>query len=92
MVSGCNSTKTVYPNECTVSSKIEIQDPDPDWMRDPKTPYKPTEEQLKNGASNTEALKLIASKNNGLWQEDRDNLKALQGYTKKLLEELRKQK
>ena len=85
-LSGCGSTKIVYPNECKVVSNIPIEKPDPNWMQPSSKPYEPTEEQLKSGMTTTEVLELVASKNNQLWQEDRDKLKFLQQHMNKILD------
>lgn len=69
---GCNSTKTVYPNECAVVSNIPVEKADPAWLEDPKTPIEPTEEQLRSGASNSDSLRIITKNNSEIWQEDRD--------------------
>lgn len=74
-----------------MQSKIQVSEPNPDWMREPSKPYEPTPEQLKDGMKNTESLKLIANKNNQIWQQDRDNLRGLQSYTRKLLLTIRKE-
>lgn len=55
-------------------------------MQPSSKPYEPTEEQLKSGMTTTEVLELVASKNNQLWQEDRDKLKFLQQHMNKILD------
>lgn len=87
ILSGCNSTKTVYPNECAVVSNISVEKADPSWLEEPAEPQKPTEEQLKNGASNADALNLITRNNSELWQRDRDVRRAWTTYYKKLVAE-----
>ncbi len=72
VLTGCGSTKTVYPSECAVVSNIAVEKADPRWLQEPKKPEEPTEDQLKNGAKNSEALKIITRNNSLIWQEDRD--------------------
>lgn len=85
ILSGCNSTKTVYPNECAVVSNISVEKADPSWLEDPAEPIKPTEEQLKNGASNASALSIITRNNSELWQKDRDIRREWNQYYKRLV-------
>lgn len=72
ILSGCSSTKTVYPSECAVVSNLPVEKADPSWLEEPSDPQRPTAEQLKNGASNAEALSIITQNNSQLWQKDRD--------------------
>lgn len=86
MLSGCNSSKTVYPNECAVVSVVPVEKADPAWLEDPREPQKPTEEQLKNGADNGEVLKIISHNNSVLWQNDRDVRRAWKQYYLRLVD------
>lgn len=72
VLSGCGSIKTVYPTECAVVSNIKVEKADPEWLEEPKKPYTPTDDQVKNGASNSEILDITTRNNKELWQKDRD--------------------
>lgn len=85
ILTGCGTTKTVYPTECAVVSNIPVEKADPSWLEEPKEPQKFTEDQLSNGASNSEALKVITENNLELWQEDRDIRRQWSAYYKRLV-------
>lgn len=79
VLGGCTSTKTVYPTECKVESKIPVQKPEPFALEPSKKPYKFTDKELK-GVDNTTVIKLISKNNAELWQEDRNKLRYTQQY------------
>lgn len=85
ILSGCGSTKIVYPNDIKPVSAIPVEKADPEWLKDPEEPIKPTPEQLKNGISNGELLKQINHNNQVIWQKDRDIRRAWTLYYKKLV-------
>lgn len=87
MLSGCGSTKVVYPSNSDPLSNISVEKADPDWLQEPQKPQKPTEEQLKAGLTNAELLEQINYNNQVIWQKDRDIRRAWTAYYKRLLKE-----
>lgn len=66
-------------------SSIPVEKADPAWLEDPLPPEQPTEEQLKNGATNSAALEVITRNNSKLWQQDRDIRREWSQYYKRLV-------
>lgn len=80
ILTGCGSTKVVYPTDCVVESKIPIDKPDKTMMQPSQKPWGFTEEQIKKGVDNGTAIGIISKNNKELWQEDRNKVSYLQQY------------
>lgn len=87
MMTGCtsstNHSQPVLIDECKAIAKDEIASPDKSNLESPETPVVYTQTQITKGVSRSEVVD-NQTKNNALWEKDRQKLMALQAYIKTL--------
>lgn len=87
MITGCtsstNHSQPILIDQCKAIAKETIASPNQSNLQAPETPVVYTQTQVAKGVSRSEVVE-NQTRNNALWEKDRQKLVALQVYIKTL--------